>query len=192
MTEIYGATSRISNLVVLTVVWNDAPPPVPLQERVYVVVWLGFTVLEPLTPTGPIPLSIEQEFALSQLQEREDDCGGTIAVGEAENTQEGRGGGGVVAVNVCGLEVPPPGEGLVTVTGYAPAVETSEARMDAVSWVVDTKEVVLATPLKLITDEGTKFAPLTMSAEPAPAKTLFGETLVMVGAGFKTVKTLLS
>ena len=115
-----------------------------------------------------------------------------MVVGEAENTQEGRGGGGVVAVNVCGLEVPPPGEGLVTVTEYAPAVATSEAGMDAVSCEVDTKEVVLATPLKLITDEGTKFAPLTISAEPAPAKTLFGEMLVMVGAGFRTVNGLLS
>src|SRR3989338_10529013 len=100
-------------------------------------------------PTGPIQLSIEQEFASSQFQESEDDCGGTMAVGEAENTQEGRGGGGVVAVNVCGLEVPPPGVGLVTVTEYAPAVATSEAGMYAVSCEVDTKKVVLATPLKL-------------------------------------------
>ncbi len=139
-----------------------------------------------------MPLSMEQELARLQVQERDDDCGGTINEGLAENTQEGRSIGGGVTVNVRGLEVPPPGVGVATVTGYAPAAATSDAGIDALSCVVDANEVVLATPLKLITDEGTKLVPLTVSVSPVPVVVSLGETLVIVGAGYRTVNTLLS
>ena len=43
-----------------------------------------------------------------------------------------------VTVKLTALDVPPPGEGLVTVTGGVPAVAMSEARMAAVSLVALT------------------------------------------------------
>ncbi len=85
----YGATSLISNLLVVTDVWNDDWPPAPLQVRVYVVALVGPTVFEPLVPTEPTPLSIEHELERMQFQEREDFCGSIIFEGEAEKVQRG-------------------------------------------------------------------------------------------------------
>ena len=40
---------------------------------------------------------------------------------------------GFDTVKVCGLDVPPPGTGLSTVTGCVPAVAISEAEIEAVN-----------------------------------------------------------
>src|SRR5947199_145391 len=48
----------------------------------------------------------------------------------------------LLIVNVCALEVPPPGVGLKTVTGAVPADAMSPARICARSWVLLTKVVV--------------------------------------------------
>ena len=42
-------------------------------------------------------------------------------------------GTGLLIVKVCGLDVPPPGTGLSTVTDCAPAVAISEAEIEAVN-----------------------------------------------------------
>lgn len=49
---------------------------------------------------------------------------------------------GVVTLNCNGFDVPPPGAGLVTLTLKKFAVETSAARIAAVSWVALTNVVV--------------------------------------------------
>ena len=43
-----------------------------------------------------------------------------------------------VIVNIFEFDVPPPGIGLKTVTGFVPTAVRSEAGMTAVSWVAET------------------------------------------------------
>src|SRR5439155_661487 len=91
-------------------------------------------------------------------------------------------------VNVCALDVPPPGTGFVTVMLNVPAVVRSLAGMEAVSCVELIKVVVRAEPPKFTTEFVTKFVPLTVSVKtPSPTFLLVGEMLVVVGAGFVTV-----
>ena len=68
-----------------------------------------------------------------------------------------------VMVKVSEFEVPPPGEGLVTVTAGVPAAAISEARITAVSWPEFTKVVARGTPLKFTDEVAMKFDPLTVS-----------------------------
>ena len=87
-------------------------------------------------------------------------------------------------VKFTAAEVPPPGAGLVTVTGVVPAVVTALAAMVALIWVALTNVVVCATPLKLMTELERKFVPFTVSVKLAdPAATLVGDNAVIVGAG---------
>ncbi len=91
-------------------------------------------------------------------------------------------------VNVCALDVPPPGTGFVTVMLDVPAVVRSLAGMEAVSCVELIKVVVRAEPPKFTTEFVTKFVPLTVSVKtPSPTFLLVGEMLVVVGAGLLTV-----
>ena len=95
------------------------------------------------------------------------------------------GAAGPVMVKVSGLEVPPPGDGLVTVTDGVPALATSLARMAAVSCVALTKLVVLALPLKFTTAPVTKLEPLTVRVKvPEPAAAVDGSSEVRTGTGF--------
>src|SRR3989442_139820 len=92
-------------------------------------------------------------------------------------------------VNVCALEVPPPGAGFVTVIGNVPAVARSVGGIDAVNWVALTKVVVCAEPLKFTTDVERKFVPFTVSVKAASVTDLVvGEMLVVVGVTLFTVK----
>lgn len=87
-------------------------------------------------------------------------------------------------VKVTGLEVPPPGAGLVTVTVAGPAVETAVAGIEAVSCVELMKVVGSAVPLKLTTEVLMKPVPFTVNGKAAePATVLDGESEVIVGAG---------
>jgi len=98
-------------------------------------------------------------------------------------------GFGAVIANVCGLEVPPPGAGLKTVTEAVPAVAMSAAVICAVSCVLLPKVVVLALPFQRTTDELLKFVPVTVSVNAgSPAVLLLGEIEVSVGAGLLMVK----
>jgi hypothetical protein len=93
-------------------------------------------------------------------------------------------GTGLLTVNVTAFDVPPPGAGLVTVTGTAPGVATSVARTAAVSEVALTNVVTLGAPLKFTTDVETKPVPVTVRVKPAePAITVVGDTEVAVGRG---------
>ena len=91
---------------------------------------------------------------------------------------------GVVIVNVCALEVPPPGVGLNTVTDAVPTVAMSFAEIAARSSVLLTKVVDRAVPFHCRIDEAMKFVPVAIRVNPAPpAATLLGEIELSVGTG---------
>ena len=56
----------------------------------------------------------------------------------------GTGFGAAVTVNVCALDVPPPGAAFTTEIEAVPVAATSAARIVAVICVEETNEVVLA------------------------------------------------
>lgn len=60
-----------------------------------------------------------------------------VEVGEIE-TIVGTGFAAAVIVNVCALDMPPPGVGFATVTEAVPVAVTSAARIVAVTWVEET------------------------------------------------------
>jgi hypothetical protein len=85
-------------------------------------------------------------------------------------------------VKFIGLEVPPPGAGLVTVTAGVPVEAMAAAGMAAVNCVELTNVVVGAAPPKLTIEAATKLVPLIVSVRAAPPATaLFGEIAVIVG-----------
>jgi hypothetical protein len=94
-------------------------------------------------------------------------------------------GFGAVIVNVCGLDVPPPGEGVNTVTEAVPAVAMSAAPICAVSCVLLPNVVARWLPFHCTMDELMKFVPVSVSVKAAPpASTLLGEIELSVGLGF--------
>src|SRR5207302_10332826 len=76
-----------------------------------------------------------------------------------------------VIVKVCGLDVPPPGAGLKTVTGAVPAVAMSAAEITAVSCVAEAYVVVRLAPFHRTTEAVTKFVPVTVSVNCGPPAT---------------------
>lgn len=94
-----------------------------------------------------------------------------------------------VIVNVRAAEVPPPGEGLITVTLAVLAELMSVGAMAACKLVLETKVVERVLPFHWIVDVGTKFVPVTVNVKPAPpAGAEFGFTDATVGAGLSMVK----
>ncbi len=71
-----------------------------------------------------------------------------------------------VMVKLSVLEVPPPGDGLKTVTAATPALAMSPAGIEAVSWVALTNVVVRAPPFQRTTDPAMKLLPLTVRLKP--------------------------
>ena len=97
-------------------------------------------------------------------------------------------GTGLLIVNVCAAEVPPPGEGLNTTTDAVPAAEMSAALIAAVSFVLLTKVVVRFEPFHCTTDVFTKFVPVTVSVKAGPPATaLEGANVVSAGEGLLMV-----
>src|SRR5207244_781160 len=115
-----------------------------------------------------------------------------------------------VMVKLAALEVPPPGEGLKTVTEAEPALATSLAGMEAVSLVSLTKAVARSapfqrrtdpaaklaltklvarlTPFQSTTDTETKLLPRTVRLNPGPcALAEAGLRPEMLGTGFEAV-----
>jgi hypothetical protein len=87
-------------------------------------------------------------------------------------------------VKVCGLEVPPPGVGLKTVTLADPADEIREEETAAVSRFALTKVVVRLSPSQRTTEVLMKLLPFTVSVKLAsPALAELGLKLVVVGGG---------
>src|SRR5450432_2481397 len=70
---------------------------------------------------------------------------------------------GFVMPNDCGLEVPPPGVGLTTVTWAVAAAATSAATSAACNCPGLIKVVVLALPFHCTDDPATNPAPLTVT-----------------------------
>jgi len=94
-------------------------------------------------------------------------------------------GTGLLIVNVCALEVPPPGGGFLTVTAAVPAVATFAAGTIAVSSVAETNVVVNADPFQLTVELAMKLVPFTVKVNCGdPAKQELGLIDVVVGTGF--------
>jgi xanthosine utilization system XapX-like protein len=93
-------------------------------------------------------------------------------------------GTGLLTGKFMGAEGPPPGAGLLTMTGKDPAAAMSAAVTAMVTCVAETNVMVLAVPLKVPVAPLTKFVPLMVSVKPAPpAVALVGENEVIVGTG---------
>jgi hypothetical protein len=75
---------------------------------------------------------------------------------------------GAVIVNVRLPEVPPPGEGVNTVTEAVPDVAISAALMAARSCVALTTVVGRAEPFQRAIDEAVNPLPVTVKVKPAP------------------------
>ena len=70
---------------------------------------------------------------------------------------------GVAAVvNVCALDVPPPGLGFTTVIDAVPEVATKEAGTVAVSCVEETKLVARDAPFQFTVEVETNLVPFTV------------------------------
>jgi len=93
-------------------------------------------------------------------------------------------GTGLLIVNVCGLDVPPPGVGFTTVTDAVPAVATFAAGTIAVSCVAETNVVVRAEPFQFTFELEMKLVPFTVKVNWAlPAMVELGLIEVVVGTG---------
>ena len=87
-------------------------------------------------------------------------------------------------VNVSGLDVPPPGARVNTVTWAVPTAEISAAEIAAVTPVAPTKVVVLLLPFHWTTEHGNKLLPITSKRNAAPPTVaLGGLSEEMTGAG---------
>jgi hypothetical protein len=107
-----------------------------------------------------------------------------VLVGE----REARVGTGLLIVNVCAFEVPPPGVGFTTVMEAVPAVAMSAAVIVAVSWVEETNVVDLAEPLKSTVDDAINPVPCTVSRRLVPPAVVeVGLIEVVAGVGFTSV-----
>jgi len=93
-------------------------------------------------------------------------------------------GAGLFTASVTVFDDPPPGAGLVTITGNVPTAAISATVTGTVTCVALMNVVVRTVPLKLATEVGTKFVPLTVSVNAAPPTVaLAGDRVVTVGTG---------
>jgi hypothetical protein len=94
-------------------------------------------------------------------------------------------GVGLFTVNGAAAEVPPPGAGFCTVIWLAELPVRSAAGKVAFSSAALTNVVARAVPFQAITEDETKFEPITSSGmSPDPATAVAGCTLVIAGTGF--------
>jgi hypothetical protein len=96
---------------------------------------------------------------------------------------------GVLAmVNVCALDVPPPGLEFTTVIEAVPAVAISDAGTVAVSCVEETNVVEREVPAQRTVEVETKFVPVTVKVNCGPpAVAQVGLIAVVVGTGLLMV-----
>ena len=91
-------------------------------------------------------------------------------------------------VNICALEVPPPGVPVNTVTVEVPVVEMFPAGTVAVSCAEEIKVVVSGEPFQLITEPETNDEPFAVKVNPLPPTVVeVGEIELNVGTGLLTV-----
>jgi hypothetical protein len=97
-------------------------------------------------------------------------------------------GTGLLIVNVCGFDVPPPGAGFTTVTDAVPAFATRAAVTVAVSCVEETNVVVKAVPFQRTDEVATKLVPFTVRVNCGdPARHELGLIELVVGTGLPIV-----
>ena len=97
--------------------------------------------------------------------------------------------GAALIVNVCALDVPPPGLGFTTVIDAVPAVATRDAGTVAVSCVEETKLVARGAPFQFTVEVETNLVPFTVKVNCAlPAVVEVGQIEVMVGTGLLIVR----
>jgi hypothetical protein len=97
-------------------------------------------------------------------------------------------GVGLFTVKVKVVEAPPAGAGVETATMFVPPVAMSAPVMAARKVVLDTNVVVRAPAFHRTVEDGTKFVPVTVSANAAPpASAEFGFKDAIVGAGLLIV-----
>jgi hypothetical protein len=90
--------------------------------------------------------------------------------------------GVALIVNVCALDVPPPGLGFTTVIEAVPAVAIREAGTLAVSCVEETNVVTSVVAFHFTVEVETNLVPLTVKVKPAlPAVIQVGLIEVVVG-----------
>src|SRR5437762_293802 len=122
--------------------------------------------VEPLTKLVPVTVSVRAALPADVL------------VGDSVESV----GEGLLTLNVCAAEVPPPGAGVTTVTDAVAAVARSEAGMAAVSCVALTKVVVRAAPFQRTLAPMSYPVPVSVSVNPAPpTAALEGDSAVSVG-----------
>src|SRR5437588_792206 len=94
-----------------------------------------------------------------------------------------------IMTNGSALEVPPPGDGLKTVTVAVPAGAKSLAGIVAASCMPLPKVVARSLPFQRTTEPAMKPLPRTVTVNAAaPAVALAGESELIPGAGLLTVK----
>ena len=96
--------------------------------------------------------------------------------------------GALAIVNVCALDVPPPGLRFTTVIDAVPAVATRDAGTVAVSCVEETKVVARGAPFQFTVEVETNLVPFTVKVKSAlPAVLQVGLIDVVVGTGLLIV-----
>lgn len=97
-----------------------------------------------------------------------------------------------VIVKVCAVLVPPPGNGVKTVTATVPAEMILVAGTTAVNCVGLIKVVTRAAPFQLITEPLIKSVPVTVNVNAVlPAIVVFGLIAVSTGGGLLTIMLLI-
>ena len=107
---------------------------------------------DPETKFVPFTVSVKPELPAS------------VDVGEIEVVV----GIGLLIVNVCAAEVPPPGAGVTTVTDTVPAIAMSVAGTIAVNVVLVTNVVESGDPFQSAVEEAKKLDPLSVNVNCAP------------------------
>jgi hypothetical protein len=98
-------------------------------------------------------------------------------------------GTGLLIVKVRGLDVPPPGAGVETVTDAVPPIAMSAAVIAACRLVPDTNVVVRALPFHSTVEDEIKFEPETVRVKSGPpANAVLGVRALTDGAGFGGVE----
>jgi hypothetical protein len=170
-----GAGVWIVTSAVPTVAWSDAgieARSCVLLTNVVVRSAPFQRTTEPATKPVPLTVSVKAELPAMALE------------GEMDAVV----GAGFSVVNVSSADVPPPGDGEVTVTSDGPAADTSAAAIAARSSVLPTYVVARSVPFHRTTELATNPVPLTVSVKAElPAMVLEGEMDAVVGAGFSVV-----
>ena len=182
-----------NGLLTVNVFADDVPPPGPGFVTVTLIVApvamsvagieaVSVALLEKVVVRGA-PFQFTTEVARKPEPFTVSVKAGSPAVALA-GTMEVTIGFGFLIVNVSEFDAPPPGPGLVTITGTVPASTRSVAGIWAVTLTLLTKVVTRAELFQLTVAPFTKFEPFSVRVKPAaPTVLLEGESEVSPGTG---------